>query len=52
MADPSDLTQVLLPAFVLSLSYQCLSVDIAPDKDWGQLGIYPPLSDLNGYFKF
>ena len=28
MADPSDLTQVLLPSFVLSLSYQCLSVDM------------------------
>ena len=28
MADPSDLTQVLLPSFVLSLSFQCLSVDM------------------------
>ena len=28
MAGPSDLTQVLLPSFVLSLSYQCLSVDM------------------------
>ena len=25
---------------------------IAPDKDWRQLGIYPPLFDLIGYFKF
>ena len=25
---------------------------IAPDKDWGLLGIYPPLFDLIGYFKF
>ena len=25
---------------------------IAPDKDWRQLGIYPPLFGLNGYFKF
>ena len=23
---------------------------IAPDKDWRQLGIYPPLFDLIGYF--
>ena len=28
MADPSDLTQALLLSFVLSLSYQCLSVDM------------------------
>ena len=27
-------------------------VIIAPDKDWRQLGIYPPLFDLIGYFKF
>ena len=25
---------------------------IAPDKDWRQLGIYPPLFGLIGYFKF
>ena len=25
---------------------------IAPDKDWMQLGIYPPLFGLIGYFKF
>ena len=25
---------------------------IAPDKDWRQLGIYPPLFDLIGYLKF
>ena len=25
---------------------------IAPDKDWRQMGIYPPLFDLIGYFKF
>ena len=25
---------------------------IAPDKDWKQLGIYPPLFGLIGYFKF
>ena len=25
---------------------------IAPDKDWRQLGIYPPLFHLIGYFKF
>ena len=24
---------------------------IAPDKDWRQLGIYPPLFGLIGYFK-
>ena len=24
---------------------------IAPDKDWKQLGIYPPLFGLIGYFK-
>ena len=24
---------------------------IAPDKDWRQLGIYPPLFDLIGYLK-
>ena len=24
---------------------------IAPDKDWKQLGIYPPLFGLTGYFK-
>ena len=24
---------------------------IAPDKDWRQLGIYPPLYGLIGYFK-
>ena len=24
----------------------------SPDKDWRQLGIYPPLFDLIGYFKF
>ena len=24
----------------------------APDKDWKQLGIYPPLFGLIGYFKF
>ena len=28
------------------------SMFIAPDKDWRQLGIYPPLFDLIGYFKF
>ena len=28
-----------------------LIVSIAPDKDWGQLGIYPPLFGLIGYFK-
>ena len=28
MADPSDLTQALLPSFLLSLNYQCLSVDM------------------------
>ena len=28
--------------------YRC----IAPDKDWKQLGIYPPLFGLIGYFKF
>ena len=27
-------------------------ITIAPDKDWRQLGIYPPLFDLIGYFKF
>ena len=26
--------------------------DIAPDKDWRQLGIYLPLFGLIGYFKF
>ena len=26
--------------------------DIALDKDWKQLGIYPPLFGLIGYFKF
>ena len=25
---------------------------IAPDKDWRQLGIHPPLFGLSGYFKF
>ena len=25
---------------------------IAPDKDWRQLGIYPPLFGLIGYLKF
>ena len=28
-----------------------LTETIAPDKDWRQLGIYPPLFDLIGYFK-
>ena len=28
-----------------------LSVCIAPDKDWRQLGIYPPLFGLIGYLK-
>ena len=28
------------------------AMHIAPDKDWRQLGIYPPLFDLIGYFKF
>ena len=28
-----------------------LDVNIAPDKDWKQLGIYPPLFGLIGYFK-
>ena len=27
-------------------------ISIAPDKDWRQLGIYPPLFGLIGYFKF
>ena len=27
-------------------------VIVAPDKDWRQLGIYPPLFGLIGYFKF
>ena len=27
-------------------------ISIAPDKDWKQLGIYPPLFGLIGYFKF
>ena len=26
-------------------------INIAQDKDWGQLGIYPPLFGLIGYFK-
>ena len=26
--------------------------NIAPDKDWRQMGIYPPLFGLIGYFKF
>ena len=29
-----------------------ISTIIAPDKDWRQMGIYPPLFDLIGYFKF
>ena len=28
------------------------TVFIAPDKDWKQLGIYPPLFGFIGYFKF
>ena len=28
------------------------TVNIAPDKDWRQLGIYPPLFGLLGYLKF
>ena len=28
-----------------------LNYIIAADKDWRQLGIYPPLFDLIGYFK-
>ena len=32
--------------------WQIEPIAIAPDKDWRQLGIYPPLFDLIGYFKF
>ena len=28
------------------------TVSIAPDKDWRQLGIYPPLFALIGYSNF
>ena len=31
---------------------QNIGPDIAPDKDLKQLGIYPPLFGLIGYFKF
>ena len=37
---------------VNSDSIICETLTIAPDKDWRQLGIYPPLLDLIGYFKF
>ena len=29
----------------------CVRKNIVPDKDWKQLGIYPPLLGLIGYFK-
>ena len=34
------------------IQYAYKLMTIAPDKDWRQLGIYPPLFDLIGYFKF
>ena len=39
----------------LDITWSCCGsqfFSIAPDKDWRQLGIYPPLFDLIGYFKF
>ena len=37
---------------ILDLISDLKKENIAPDKDWRQLGIYPPLFDLIGYFKF
>ena len=42
-------TEVFINYFPILFS---VNYDIAPDKDWRQLGIYPPLFGLNGYFKF
>ena len=41
-----------LPSSTKKTQLAKLSGSIAPDKDWRQLGIYPPLFDLIGYFKF
>ena len=45
----SDLLCVLIEVEFL---YIFQHYSIAPDKDWRQLGIYPPLFDLIGYLKF
>ena len=42
----------LLPVSVCIDDYVMIGSYIAPDKDWRQLGIYPPLFGLIGYFKF
>ena len=39
MSDPSVLTQALLPSFVLSLNYQCLSVDMGAKQNWQIQGV-------------
>ena len=39
MADPSDLTQALLPSFVLSLNCQCLSVDMGAKTTFAIKGV-------------
>ena len=39
-------------AKIFGYYFNMASYDIAPDKDWKQLGIYPPLFGLIGYFKF
>ena len=42
----------LIPQYYNMLSERILVSNIDPDKDWRQLGIYPPLFGLIGYFKF
>ena len=41
-----------MPTLTQSLLVVFSADTMAPDKDWKQLGIYPPLFGLIGYFKF
>ena len=36
----------------LVIYFDNVMLTIAPDKNWRQLGIYPPLFGFIGYFKF
>ena len=52
-ATDKDLGQLVFTTrFFLQTVFFRIPNSIAPDKDWRQLGIYPPLFGLIGYFKF